>query len=78
MTEPITEYRRDGWPLCPRCGEDEVMSWLDTDCVLAHIEQHGDKPSREEYLMAELSCLYCGWVRPERKRAREAQTASGK
>jgi hypothetical protein len=20
------EYRRDGWPLCPQCGEDELMS----------------------------------------------------
>lgn len=20
------EYRSDGWPLCPKCGEDELMS----------------------------------------------------
>ena len=20
------EYRRDGWPLCPNCGEDELWS----------------------------------------------------
>ena len=23
---PFAEYRSDGWPLCPRCGEDELMS----------------------------------------------------
>jgi len=20
------EYRKDGWPFCPRCGEDELWS----------------------------------------------------
>ena len=20
------DYRKDGWPLCPQCGEDELMS----------------------------------------------------
>lgn len=22
----FTERRKDGWPLCPRCGEDELWS----------------------------------------------------
>jgi hypothetical protein len=22
----FTEFRSDGWPLCPRCGEDELWS----------------------------------------------------
>lgn len=25
-TTQIFEYRRDGWPLCPQCGEDELAS----------------------------------------------------
>jgi hypothetical protein len=23
---PYTEHRKDGWPLCPSCGEDELYS----------------------------------------------------
>lgn len=23
---PVYEYRVDGWPLCPRCGADELFS----------------------------------------------------
>ena len=63
MNEPITEYRRDGWPVCPRCGEDEIMSWLDSGYVFEYIEKHGCNPPREEYLSARLTCLYCGWER---------------
>jgi hypothetical protein len=27
------EFRKDGWPLCPRCGEDELYSlrWMGPD-----------------------------------------------
>ena len=27
----ITEFREDGWPLCPQCGEDELFRFRDTD-----------------------------------------------
>lgn len=48
----ITEYRADGWPLCPCCGEDELWSpliWLD------------ERPSIEDFIAAGLRCYLCGW-----------------
>jgi hypothetical protein len=30
---PYTEHRRDGWPLCPSCGEDELYSLAEEPSV---------------------------------------------
>ncbi len=60
--EPITEYRRDGWPLCPRCGEDELASHLDATHIDEYYNEHGDTPPIQEYLDAGLSCYGCGWT----------------
>lgn len=40
------EYRKDGWPLCPRCGEDELASTL--------------FPAQPKPIDP-MKCLYCGW-----------------
>jgi hypothetical protein len=36
---PITDYRKDGWPLCPRCDDDELAAiWTLTDITLMDID----------------------------------------
>ena len=54
-----TEFRADGWPLCPHCGEDELWShlqWPSTDWP-----DLDKRPPMEAYLAAGLSCYRCGW-----------------
>lgn len=41
------EYRRDGWPLCPRCGEDELWSAV---AIFSMADPLGD-----------LRCYNCNW-----------------
>lgn len=52
----ITEYRADGWPLCPNCGEDELWSPLIPDPI-------DSKPSIADYIAAGLRCYLCGWTK---------------
>ncbi len=50
------EYRRDGWPLCPRCGDDELYSLV--------IMQNAGKvpgPTLDECFAGEFRCYYCNW-----------------
>lgn len=47
-------FRKDGWPLCPCCGEDELWSPF----IPAVPEYKG---TLEEYLAAGLSCYNCSW-----------------
>lgn len=55
MTEDYAQ-RADGWPLCPRCGEDEVWSPIwNTD---------RPRPSLNEFLAGPLACYACGWRDP--------------
>jgi hypothetical protein len=54
VNETIHEWRADGWPLCPRCGEDELYSLL-------HWDGKGQKPPMSEWLNAGLRCYYCHW-----------------
>lgn len=42
------DYRGDGWPLCPSCGEDELMS--------------GEIPARADQVLQCLSCSWRGTV----------------
>ena len=49
-----TEFRKDGWPLCPLCGEDEVASPL-------MWTGDADRPTLEEFLASRLRCMWCGW-----------------
>jgi hypothetical protein len=50
-TRETFEYRRDGWPLCPCCGEDELMS--------------REFPARTTDMLQCLACSWRGTV-PER------------
>jgi uncharacterized protein (DUF983 family) len=51
---PFTEYRRDGWPRCPRCGEDELWSrlWWDGE---------DKRPPVQAWIDAGLRCYRCQW-----------------
>ncbi len=42
-------HRRDGWPLCPRCGEDELMSQVPVSISIK--AQPTDR----------MKCLRCAW-----------------
>jgi hypothetical protein len=51
----MLQYRADGWPLCPRCGDDELWSPFFWDGT-------GPQPPLHVYIAAGLSCYQCGWT----------------
>lgn len=64
------EFRKDGWPLCPRCGEDELQN--------PHLDMGQEpRPTLADYLAAGLSCLSCGWEGPAALRQLDAEVAEG-
>lgn len=52
------EYRKDGWPLCPRCGEDELASHL---ALLWDGREEPHRPTVLECLRNGFVCMACGW-----------------
>jgi len=48
------ETRKDGWPLCPQCGEDELYSLLHWDGLT-------ERPPMQAWIDAGLRCYKCGW-----------------
>lgn len=51
------QYRKDGWPFCPACGEDELMSldvhrFEEGHLIMATLPRPTDR----------LRCLLCGWL----------------
>lgn len=54
MPERFTEFRADGWPFCPRCGEDELSS-----LIMAFVAP-GEEVELSEVLAGPLVCLACG------------------
>jgi hypothetical protein len=60
----FTEFRSDGWPLCPACGEDELYSFLsmrDPFYVMNYFDEHGSNPPIQEYIDAGMCCYFCSW-----------------
>ena len=49
------EYRKDGWPLCPQCEEDELYSYL----MLGWTKD--EPPSIEDCIQAGMECYRCSW-----------------
>lgn len=49
----MAEYRRDGWPLCPRCGEDELASQVR--------HQPGGFKWAPITPADPMACLFCCW-----------------
>jgi hypothetical protein len=61
MNDNFTEFRKDGWPLCPRCQEDELCSlYLLTDHAMAR-SMVGEIISVEECLRYPFRCYQCDW-----------------
>jgi len=50
------KYRKDGWPLCPKCGEDELFSAL---CMV--VTKDMKQPNLLDCLCAGFGCHKCGW-----------------
>jgi hypothetical protein len=57
--DAVQQYRKDGWPLCPRCESDELWS----PRVSAEWARSPDwtAPFLEEYFAAPFRCYYCNW-----------------
>lgn len=56
--QPFTlAYRRDGWPFCPQCGEDELAS----DRAAETRKIDGVLSCREPKPTDPMTCLRCGW-----------------
>jgi hypothetical protein len=49
------QYRKDGWPLCPRCDEDELMS-----LAVAFNGVTGEM--RQPLPTDRMRCLRCNWT----------------
>lgn len=56
--EQYKEFRKDGWPLCPNCGEDELWSRL-TNWLNGH--QIAPEPTMDDYINDGLQCYRCQW-----------------
>ena len=63
-TSPPFEYRRDGWPLCPQCGEDELF----TTVYPLTYEPNPDDPRRTVAMWRipiatdPMQCYRCRWT----------------
>lgn len=51
---PRYETRKDGWPLCPVCGEDELFS-------LFYWDGEGERPPMQAWIDAGLRCYKCSY-----------------
>ena len=54
---PYAEFRADGWPFCPRCGEDELYSVL-----MLNWNGQGEKPTLEQCIAGVMRCYKCEWA----------------
>ena len=54
VNSPYTVCRADGWPLCPRCQEDELYSLLMWN-------GQGERPPIQAWIDAGTKCYRCGW-----------------
>lgn len=55
---PFKEYTKKGWPLCPRCEEDELYSFL----MLGWTKD--EPPSIAECIATGMNCYRCSWELP--------------
>jgi hypothetical protein len=55
-TEMAQEYRKDGWPLCPQCEEDELYS-----LVMLRWAGQGERPSLADCFAGQFRCYRCNW-----------------
>lgn len=61
--DQLKEFREDGWPLCPACGEDELWSPL-----LWNLPGNNEEvPPVQVFIDAGLKCYRCGWSLPAKE-----------
>jgi hypothetical protein len=53
--EQFKEFRKDGWPLCPNCGEDEL--WCPS--LVSFYNVNGRNPIVDECIELGLRCYRC-------------------
>jgi hypothetical protein len=51
-----TSYRADGWPDCPRCGNDELWSK-----VMMAWDGTGERPTMAACYDRSFACYACRW-----------------
>jgi hypothetical protein len=53
-------FRKDGWPLCPECGEDELASDL---LLRGDVHRYERRPdlTMADYLASTFFCYQCQW-----------------
>ena len=49
-----TKHQEDGWPRCPRCGEDKLSSLMDA-------RERSYRPPRPRYFGYAWRCRRCSW-----------------
>lgn len=50
------EFRTDGWPFCPNCGEDELYSQL-----MLTWSKLDARPSVQDCIDSGMKCYRCSW-----------------
>lgn len=58
------EFRKDGWPFCPNCEDDELWS----PGLLDYYSRTGEMPSINWCIDDGLQCYRCQWQSTEVKR----------
>lgn len=61
MAEAFKEFRKDGWPLCPRCEEDELYSCYAMTSHCTDRQLKGETITVEESLRYPFKCYRCNW-----------------
>ena len=56
LIEQFSQFRKDGWPLCPRCEEDELYS----NAGMAYAGQ-GPRPTLAQDYFSGFGCYRCNW-----------------
>lgn len=66
----LKEFRKDGWPLCPVCGEDELWTPVDT-----HEGSHPSKQAGIQHgINSGMSCYACQfYFQPRKKKSTPAE-----
>lgn len=58
------EFRKDGWPFCPNCEEDELYSLLSN---WENGKQIAPELTLDDYINGGLQCYRCQWKSYELK-----------
>jgi hypothetical protein len=60
VSSVFKEYRKDGWPFCPRCEEDELYSHL-----MLGWSNPDSTPTVQQCIESGMTCYQCSWTLPK-------------